>query len=166
MNEAQEDENEQEMLMDMMRSQHSIKQPEDDEEKEDDGSDIALLDNTNKSKKKKSKTSLRNERKQAANLNRHSALAEELSLGNVINKVVLQFETLGMEDNKSSFSDQPLQSTTTIHEIHHSEIESNIDNRQQFKAVKESKVSKGSKMVSQTDSLRISTKAKKSKVRF
>ena len=49
MNEAQEDENEQEMLMDMMRSQHSIKQPEDDEEKEDDGSDIALLDNTNRS---------------------------------------------------------------------------------------------------------------------
>ena len=164
--EDQEDADEQEMLMDTTRSHHSIKQPEDDEEKEDDGSDIALLDNTNKSKKKKSKTSLRNERKQAASFNRHSAFVEELSLGNVINKVARQFETLGMEDYKLSFSDQPSQSTTAVSEIHHSEMETNVDNRQQFKVVKESKVSKGSKMVSQTDSLRISTKAKKSKVTF
>ena len=160
------DEDGEELLLAMMKPRYRMKQPEDDEENVDDDNVIVLPSNANKSRKQMPKTSLRNKKRQEASVNRHAALVEEVSLGNAVNMIVLQCDTLGIEENKSSFADQESHSTTVIHEIQKSKMEESINKCEQIKVLKEMKSSKGSKVLPQTDTYQISAKTKKNKVEF
>lgn len=185
--EHEEDRGEEEMLAAMLKSHQNMQQSEDDEDQVDDPESGSTSVSENKydnlteefgsvSKKKKSKGKLRNERKQAASISRHSRLAEEMFIGKEVDSVMLKYESLGVNEEDAHCPDQELQDKSMMLERHAArgnKVEKNllesmsVENGGQVNSSQEIRLSKGNKInghaTAPADQARKSVKGKKSK---